>query len=98
MTKWHKSTGVYHSPPFTDPENLNAGLVADINKKRDILIRNLLTNSAKASDIPFDSPTTATRKIAFPPITAAETRKAILGAGNTAPGLDEIPTTVLKVA
>jgi len=98
MTKWHKSTGAYRSPPFKDPENPNAGLAADINKKQDILIRNLLTNSAKAGDIPFDSPTAATRKIVFPPITAAETRKAILKAGNTAPGLDEIPTAVLKVA
>ena len=68
MTKWHKSTGAYHSPPFTDLENLHAGLVADIDKKRDILIRNLLTNSAKVGNIPFNSPTATTYKINFPPI------------------------------
>jgi len=73
-------------------------LVANINKKQDILIRNLFTNSAKASDIPFNSLTAATCKIAFPLVTAAETRKAILEARNTALGLDEIPTAVLKVA
>ena len=73
-------------------------MAADINKKQDILIRNLLTNSAKASDIPFDSLTAATYKIAFPLVTATETRKAILKARNTALGLDEIPTAVLKVA
>jgi hypothetical protein len=98
MTKWYKLIGAYHSPPFIDPENLNVGLVVDINKKQDILIRNLLTNSAKASDIPFDSPTTTTYKIAFPPIIVAETRKAILKAGNTVPSLDEIPSAILKVA
>jgi hypothetical protein len=98
MTKWHKSTGAYRSPLFTDLENPHASLAADINKKQDILIRNLLINFAEAGDIPFDSPTAATCKIAFPPITAAETCKAILEAGNTALGLDEIPTAILKVA
>ena len=86
MTKWHKSTGAYRSPPFTDLENLHAGLVADIDKKRDILIRNLLTNSAEVGDIPFDSPTAATRKINFPPVIVTDIQKAILEAGNTTPG------------
>jgi hypothetical protein len=98
MTKWHTSTGAYRSPPFTDPQNPHAGLVADINKKQDILIRNLLTNSAEAGDIPFDSPTAATRKINFPPVTVTDIRKAILEAGNTTPGQDEIPTAILKAA
>jgi len=98
MTKWHKSTGAYRSPPFTDPENLHAGLVADIDKKRDILIRNLLTNSAEVGDIPFDSPTAATCKIDLPPVTVTDIRKAILKAGNTTPGQDEIPTAILKAA
>ena len=98
MTKWHKLTSVYCSPLFKDPENPNAGLAADINKKRGILIHNLLTNSAKVGDIPFNSSTAATCKIAFPPITAAETYKAILKARNTALGLDKIPTAVLRVA
>jgi len=98
MTKWHKSIGAYRSPPFTDPQNPHLGLAASIIEKREILVRNLLSNTAEAGDIPFDSPTIAARKIDFPPITAADTRKAILEAGNTAPGLDEIPITILKVA
>jgi len=73
-------------------------LVANINKKQDILIRNLFTNFAKASDIPFDSLTTTTCKIAFPLVIATETRKAILEVRNTALGLDKIPIAVLKVA
>src|SRR5271165_971811 len=98
MTKWYKSIGAYCSPPFKDLENPNAGLAADINKKQGILICNLFTNFAEVGDIPFNSPTAATCKIAFPPITAAETCKAILKARNTALGLDEIPTAVLRVA
>src|SRR5438045_1509558 len=98
MTKWHKTTSAYCSPPFTDPQNLHLGLAASMEEKQDILVRNLLTNTAKAGDIPFNSPTMATRKINSPPITVADICKAILKAGNTAPGLDEIPTAVLKVA
>ena len=55
-----------------------------MEEKRDILVRNLLTNTAEAGDIPFDSPTMATRKINFPPITVTDICKAILKAGNTA--------------
>jgi ribonuclease HI len=98
MTKWHQTTGTYRSPPFHDPQNRNTGLTSNISGKRDILVRNLLTNSAEAGDIPFDAPTTASRQVDFPPITAPDIRKSILGAGNTTPGLDEIPTTVLKLA
>ena len=68
MTKWHQSTGTYRSPPFADPLNPTMGLVASIEDKRDILVRNLLTNTAEAGDIPFDSPITAVRDIPFPPI------------------------------
>ena len=98
MTKWHTSTGAYCSPLFADLQNPYLGLSAGIEKKRDILLRNLLTNTAEAGDIPFDSPTAATQRIEFPPVTVTDIRKAILGAGNTTPGQDEIPTAVLKAA
>jgi hypothetical protein len=51
MTKWHKSTGTYRSPPFKDPQNPTHSLAADTSDKRDILIRNLLSNTAEAGDI-----------------------------------------------
>src|SRR5271165_482717 len=98
MTKWHKLTGAYCSPLFIDLQNLSIGLVADIDKKRNILVCNLLTNTAEVGDIPFDLPTTATCNIEFPPVTVTDIRKSILGAGNTTPGLDEIPTAILKAA
>ena len=98
MAKWHTSLGAYRSPPFADPQNPLTGLSADISKKREILIRNLLTNTATAGDIPFDSPSTAVRSVDFPPVTVTDVRNAILRTGSTAPGLDEIPTAVLKAA
>jgi len=73
----------YYSPLFTDLENLHASLVADINKKRNILIYNLLTNSMEVGDIPFNSLTAATYKINLPPITVINICKAILKARNT---------------
>src|SRR5271166_1069538 len=98
MTKWHKSIRAYCSPLFTNLENPQAGLTADINKKWDILLYNLLTNSAEVGDIPLDSFTAATQKIEFPPITATDIQKSILGARNTTSSLDEIPTAILKAA
>src|SRR5271165_3702020 len=98
MTKWHKSTRAYYSPLFADLQNPYLGLAAGIEEKRDILLCNLLTNLAKVSDIPFDSLTAATCKIDFPLVTVTDICKFILGAGNTTPGLDEIPTAVLKTA
>lgn len=98
ITKWHQTTGSYRSPPFSDPQNPSAGLTANISGKRDILLRNLLTNVSVTDDIPFDSPATAPRAIDFPPVTPETVRNAILRAGNTAPGLDGIPTAILRIA
>jgi ribonuclease HI len=98
MTKWHQSTGAYRSPPLADPQDPTAPLAASTQEKRNLLVKNLLTNTAEVGDIPFDSPTIAVREIPFPPITAQDIRIAILKAGNTAAGADEIPTKVLQVA
>src|SRR5271165_7310943 len=98
MTKWHKLTRAYCSPLFADLQNPHLGLAARIEEKCDILLCNLLTNSAEVGDIPFDSLTAATCKIDFPPVTVTDICKSILGAGNTTPSLDEIPTAVLKTA
>ena len=86
ITKWHKSTGTSRSPPFKDPQNPTHSLAADTSDKRDILIQNLLSNTAKARDILFDAPVALVRSINFPAITTADIRKAILEAGNTALG------------
>ncbi|KAJ8066801.1 hypothetical protein OCU04_004188 [Sclerotinia nivalis] len=96
MTKWHQSAGTYRTPPLVDP--LDHSLATTIQTKRDLLINNLLTNTAEVNDIPFDSPSTSIRSIAFPAITIQDIQTAILRTGNTAPGIDEIPTKILQLA
>jgi hypothetical protein len=103
MTKWHKSTGTYHSPPLRDPQNRDPRhrdrpLATTPLAKRTVLVNNLLRNTAEAGDIPMDCPTAPTTALPFPEVTELAIEQAILQAGNTAPGADEIPTGVLKVA
>jgi len=69
--------------------------MASIIAKHKILVYNLLSNIAKAGDIPFNSLMILACQINFPPIIAINIYKAILKAGNTAPSLNEIPTTIL---
>jgi hypothetical protein len=69
-----------------------------MEEKRELLVVELLTSKAKASDIPLNIPTIATRCIDFPLIIAEDVRKAIIEANNTALGIDEVPTTILQVA
>jgi hypothetical protein len=98
MTKWHQSTGGYRSPPLLDPQDLTSPPAKSIKEKRALLIKELLTNTAEAGDIPYDTPAVAHRDILFPLTTLEDIRKSILGASNTAPGIDEIPTRVLQLA
>ena len=83
---------------FTNLQNLYLSLVASVEEKQDILVQNLFTNIAKASDIPFDSLTIAIYKIDFLYIIATDIYKAILEAGNTAPSQDKISIAILKAA
>jgi hypothetical protein len=69
-----------------------------IEEKRALLIKELLTNTAEAGDIPGSSLAVTARSILFPLITPEDVRKLILGAGNTALGIDEIPTPILRLA
>ncbi|EED17260.1 hypothetical protein TSTA_023140, partial [Talaromyces stipitatus ATCC 10500] len=96
--KWHKSIGPFRSPPLKDPLRPNSFPAVTIHEKRDVLVRNLLQNSAEAGDIPLDSPAVPTTSLYFPDITMAQVEESVLQAGNTAPGSDEIPTCILKVA
>lgn len=98
IAKWHKSTGSFRCPPLRDPSRPQGPLATSLEAKRDVLARNLLQNVAEASDIPLTAaaaPTITT--LPFPPITKQEVEKSILGAGNTTPGKDEIPTAVLRL-
>ncbi|KAI9034741.1 reverse transcriptase, partial [Aspergillus affinis] len=98
MSKWHRTTGSYRSPPMKDPLQPDCPPAVGTPEKRDILARNLLQNSAEAGDIPLDTPTIPSRSLPFPDISMAQVEKAILHAGNTTPGSDELPTSILKAA
>ncbi|EED16913.1 reverse transcriptase, putative [Talaromyces stipitatus ATCC 10500] len=98
MSKWHKSTGTLRSPPLKDPLRPNSFPAVATHEKRDVLVRNLLQNSAEAGDIPLDSPAVPTTSLYFPDISMIQVEESVLQAGNTAPGADEIPTCILKVA
>jgi endonuclease/exonuclease/phosphatase (EEP) superfamily protein YafD len=98
MSKWHKTTGSYRSPPMKDPLQPDCPPAVGIQEKRDVLARNLLQNSAEAGDIPLDTPTASIRSLPFPAISMAQVERAVLHAGNTTPGNDKLPTSILKAA
>ncbi|CCU81843.1 endonuclease/reverse transcriptase [Blumeria hordei DH14] len=98
LTKWHKSTGNFQSTPLEDPRSLYHPPATLLPEKREILLGNLLTNLAEVGDIPLDTPTVANCSISFPPLCQDEVQDLILRAGNTAPGVDEIPTAILRIA
>jgi hypothetical protein len=98
MTKWHQSMGSYRSPPLIGPQQPASLPARSIEEKQALLIKELLTNTAKAGDIPGSSPAVTAQSIPFPLITPKDIYKSILGAGNTALGMDEIPMPVLWLA
>jgi len=66
-----------------------------IKEKRELLVIELLTSKVEVGDILLNISIAVTRYIDFPLITAEDIRKAIIKAGNTVPGADEVPTAVL---
>jgi hypothetical protein len=73
-----------------DPLRPDSPPATVLHEKRDILARNLLQNSAELGDIPLDTPADPSHSLPFPDITMAQVEKAVLHAGNTTPGIDEI--------
>lgn len=98
VTKWHKSRGTYRSTPLVDPRNPERPLATTTEEKRQVLLNNLLSNPTEVCDIPFQAPTVPIRSVPFPTLTLQEIQNSLLRAGNTAPGSDEIPTCILKIA
>src|SRR6201990_1382695 len=98
MSKWHKSAGSFQMPPLKDPQPPTQPPAACLPAKRAVLAKNLLQRQADAGDIPLDAPTVPSTTIPFPEVGATDVERAILRAGNTAPGVDEIPTALLRLA
>ena len=66
-----------------------------MEKKRELLVAELLTSKVEASNILSDIFTIITCYIDFPPITVNNIRKAVIEAGNTVPGIDEVLIAIL---
>lgn len=98
VSKWHKSKGNFRTPPLIDPLNPDNSPAHSLDEKRNVLIRNLLTNQSGAEDIPFSTPTVPISSLPFPELTEIEVERAILGARSTTPGKDGISTSVLRIA
>ncbi|KAI0999655.1 hypothetical protein K3495_g8545 [Podosphaera aphanis] len=73
-------------------------LAYNLEDKRDVLFRNLLQNQSDTEDISLSTPTVPTTSLPFPDLTIEEVSRSILGAGNTNPGKDQIPTAVFRLA
>lgn len=98
VTKWHKSTGSYRSSPLKDPRFPDCLPAYTLLGKMEVLAKNLLTNPSNVGDIPMDSPAVPSTSLPFTTPSIEEIRDAILRTGNTAPGVDEIPTIILRHA
>jgi Reverse transcriptase (RNA-dependent DNA polymerase)/Endonuclease-reverse transcriptase len=98
MSKWHRSTGSFRSPPLTDPRYPERPPAVTLPDKRSVLVANLLQRSVEAGDVPLDAPTVPRAALPFPEVLMTDVERAILRTGSTAPGADEIPTCVLRVA
>ena len=98
MTKWHKSKGSYCNPPLKDPLFPSQLPATSLPDKRDVLAKNLLQNTSEIGDIPLDAPAVPCTALPFPLVQDIDVERAILQAGNTAPGADEIPTSTLQIS
>lgn len=98
MSKWHKSTGSYRSPPLKDLRFPDDPPASSLSAKRDVLVGNLLQNMAEVGDIPANSPAVPRGSLSFFKPTLEDIQEAILRANNTAPGADEITTRILQAA
>ncbi|KAI0997128.1 hypothetical protein K3495_g11059 [Podosphaera aphanis] len=77
------------------PDKVPATTLAE---KREIFAANLLVNLAEAGVIPLYAPSVSVRTLIFPPLSRQEVRDTLLKAGYNVPGLDEIPTAILRCA
>ncbi|KAI1005322.1 hypothetical protein K3495_g2896 [Podosphaera aphanis] len=56
ISKWHKSTSSYFSPPLKDPRHPDKAPVTNFSEKREVLACNLLVNLSEADDINLNVP------------------------------------------
>ena len=93
MTKWALSRGHFRSPPLKAE---NGQIALRTEDKIQLLRETHLPRSRIEEEI--EPPRVATTAREWPALTTWEVEEAVLRAGNTAPGLDELPTAALKLA
>ncbi len=92
---WHRLEGVYSTVPLQAGQGALA--VSGIEKAT-LLRQKILVEAASAIDIPPEASEPGTEALAFPLPEEEEVRQALLEAGNTAPGDDEITMPLLRLA
>lgn len=96
---WAHSSGVYPSPTLVEPETGRHAVTPE--EKRNVLAAALLNKcDPDAQDVPLThlDPASGDRAIHFPLVSWRETEQAVLGAKTSAPGIDNVPTSILKLA
>ena len=72
ISKWHKSRGNFCTPPLVDPLHPENEPAQTPEGKRDIILRNLLSDQIDVEDVSRDIPTVATSALPFPQIFDSE--------------------------
>lgn len=98
VSKWHKSKGQFRTPPLVDPLRSENEPAQTPEEKRDVILRNLLSNNTQTEDIPNRVPTVAHVSLPFPKFNEFEITEAILRVRSTTPGRDGISTALLRIA
>jgi len=92
---WHKLNGRYNTIPL---DSGDGHLAVTTEDKARLLRKKVLIEAACATDIQPEESTPGTGHLPFPPPEEPEIQKALLDAGNTTPGDDEISVPLLRMA
>jgi hypothetical protein len=95
MIKWHQLTKTFKSPLLKDPQYPARPLAKTLKKKRDLLIKELLTSVMEVRDISNTVPLIAFYNIDFLAIIPEDIYKVILKARNIVLGINEILIAIL---
>ncbi|KZZ88524.1 reverse transcriptase [Ascosphaera apis ARSEF 7405] len=95
FTRWRKRTFPAATPPLKDPGSDE--WVEDTEAKQELLFRTF-TNPGVPAEDQLEPPNAFPSTLPFPDITRHEVRQSVLETPSTAPGMDGIPVSLLKVA
>lgn len=94
IVRWHSRQPKFHSPPLRSDN----GMASTVPEKAAVLHEALLSRHLDAEDIAEDTSAVPDRIMAWNAITEEEIYNATCRTHSTTPGLDELPTNVLRLA